>query len=202
MILNRENHDPEDTMSIFKHHRRAERAGARARIMIGKRLLLHGLVAVTAVPGLVAVAAIDAVPASANTPVHSTPTLTLSNGTAPGQWVATGNTYAAGLSDVQILVHEVTDTTSFGLIPEEPTIESQSGLTTSSPSLAPYSPGGLFSAAGKTRLAIVYPPHSGAPGYTTEADNPLQCGRQYAAFTWDPIDGFVYSNVLTEAACS
>jgi len=88
-------------MSIFKQCRRAERT-ARAGTTIGRRWV-HGLVAVTAVAGVAAFGAADAVPALANNPIHTGPSLTLSNGTgAPGQWAASGNTYARGLSDVEI----------------------------------------------------------------------------------------------------
>jgi hypothetical protein len=56
-------------MSIFKHRCRAERT-ARARTMIGQGWV-HGLVAVTAVAGVAAFGAADAVPALANN--RSTP---------------------------------------------------------------------------------------------------------------------------------
>ena len=178
-------------MSIFKHHRRTGRA-ARIRSMIGQRLLLRGLVAVTAVAGVAAFAGASAVPALANSPVHPTTTLTLSNGSGavPGQWVATGNTYASGLNDVQVWVMNVTDG-------GWSTYEYQDGLATSSPSLIPYNPGGLFSAAGKTHQVLVDPD----VGYRTEAVDPLTCGHKYQAVTYDPSDGYVYSNVLSEPAC-
>jgi hypothetical protein len=178
-------------VSIFKRFRRSRRP-LGARIMIGKRLLLHGLVALTAVAGVAALAALDAVPALANNPVHAAPSLTLSNasGGVPGQWAASGNTYARGLGDVQIWVMNVTDG-------GWSTVEYQSGLATSSYSIAPYNPGGLFSAAGETKLVLVDPD----VGYRREAVDPLTCGHSYQAVTDDPTDGYVYSNVLTEAAC-
>jgi hypothetical protein len=176
---------------IFNHHRHPVRA-ARGRTMTGKRFLLNGLIAVTTVVGVAALASVDAVPALANNPVHTTATLTLSNGTrAPGQWAASGNTYAHGLSDVQIWVMNVTDG-------GWSTVEYQGGLTTSSPSIVPYNPGGLFSAAGQTKLVLVDPD----VGYRTEAVDPLTCGHKYQAVTDDPSDGYVYSNVLSEPACS
>jgi len=188
-------------MSIFKQHRRTERVDG-SRGMIGKRLLLHGLVAVTAVAGVAALAAATAVPALADSPVDTGPTLTLSNSSfAPGQWSATGSGYAAGLSDVQIFVEHVTGVKSLGLTPEYPTLESQSGLTTSARSLIPYNPGGLFSASGETRREYVESQFGGAWGWTVVAMNPLQCGQQYWAFTSDPTDGVVPSNLLTEPAC-
>jgi hypothetical protein len=179
-------------MRIFKHHGHIERA-ARAGIMTGKRSRLHGLVVLTAVAGVVAFAGAAAVPALANNPIHSTPALTLSNstGSVAGRWVATGDAYARGLGDVQIWVMNVTDG---GWSP----IEYQSGLTTSSASLVPYNPGGLFSAAGQTKQVLVDPD----VGYRTEAVNPLTCGHKYQAVTDDLADGYVYSNVLTEPACS
>jgi hypothetical protein len=189
---NPEKHNMEDTMSIFKHHRRSERP-ARSRTAIGKRSLLHGLVAVTAVAGAAAFAAASAAPALANDPVHPTTTLTLSNGLGvPGgwQWAASGNTYAVGVSDVEIWVMNVTDG-------GWSTVEYQSGLTTSSRSIFPYNPGGLFSAAGKTQQVLIDPD----VGYETEALHPLTCGHRYQAVTDDPSDGYVYSNVLTEPAC-
>jgi hypothetical protein len=179
-------------MSIFKYRRRADRV-ARVRIMMGRRLLLRGLVAVGAIAGEAAFAGAGAVPALANNPVHSTTTLSLGNGTGavPGQWVATGNTYASGLNDVQIWVMNVTDG-------GWSTYEYQSGLTTSAHSLVPSNPGGLFSAAGKTHQVLVDPD----VGYRTEAVDPVTCGHQYQAVTYDPTDGYVYSNVLSEPACS
>jgi hypothetical protein len=75
-------------------------------------------------------------------------------------------------------------------------LEYQSGLTTSSPHL-PYSPGGGFSAAGRLKQVLVDPD----VGYREEAVDPLKCGHQYEAVTDDPSDGYVYSNVLSEAAC-
>jgi hypothetical protein len=179
-------------MDISKHRRRAERA-VLARTNIGRRFLLHGLVAVTAVAGAAAFAAADAVPALANTPVHPTTTLTLSNttGSVAGQWVANGNTYAVGLGDVDIWVMNVTDG-------GWSTVEYQSGLSTSSRSLVPYNPGGLFAAAGQTKQVLVDPD----VGYRTEAVDPLTCGHHYQAVTYDPTDGYVYSNVLTEPVCS
>ena len=159
---------------------------------IGKRLLMQGLVAVTAVAGVAALAAVEAVPALANNPVHTTTTLTLSNGTgAPGQWAASGNTYARGLIGVQIWVMNVTDG-------GWSTVEYQSGLTTSSYSVFPYNPRGLFSAAGQTKQVLVDPD----VGYRTEAVDPLTCGHKYQAVTDDPTDGYVYSNVLSEPTCS
>jgi len=188
-------------MSIFKQRRRTERPDG-SRSMIGKRLLLHGLVAVTAVAGVAALAAVSAVPALADSPADTGPTLTLSNSTfAPGQWSATGSGYAAGLSDVQIFVEHVTGVKSLGVTPEYPTLESQSGLTTSARSLVPYNPGGLFSGSGETRKEYVESRYGGAWGWTVVAVNPLQCGQQYWAFTWDPTDGVVSSNVLSEPAC-
>jgi hypothetical protein len=179
------------TTSIFKRFRRTERP-LGARIMIGKRLLLHGLVAVAAMAGVATLAAVEAVPALANNPIHTTPTLTLgnANGAVPGQWAASGNTYARDLGDVQIWVMNVTDG-------GWSTVEYQSGLTTSSSSIVPYNPGGLFSAAGQTKLVLVDPD----VGYRREAVDPLTCGHSYQAVTDDPTDGYVYSNVLTEAAC-
>ena len=53
------NHHTEDTISIFKHRRRAERT-ARASTTIGRRGV-HGLVTVTAVAGVAAFGAADAV---------------------------------------------------------------------------------------------------------------------------------------------
>ena len=186
-----QNDNPEDNMRIFKHHGHNERA-ARAGIMTGKRSLLHGLIALTAVAGVMAFAGAAAVPALANNPIHSTPTLTLSNstGSVAGQWVATGNTYAPGLGDVQIWVMNVTDG-------GWSTVEYQSGLTTSVRSILPANPGGLFSAAGKTHQVLVDP----NVGYRTEAVNPLTCGHKYQAVTDDPTDGYVYSNVLVEPTC-
>lgn len=181
------------TMSIFEHHRRAEHAG-RAYTAGGKRFLLHGLVAVAAVAGVAAFAAASAVPALANDPVHPTTTLTLGNGLGvPGgwQWAASGNTYAMGLGDVDVWVMNVTDG-------GWSTVEYQSGLTTSSHSIFPYNPGGLFSAAGKTHQVLIDPD----VGYVTEALHPLTCGHQYEVVTYDPNDGYVYSNVLSEPACS
>lgn len=179
-------------LRIFNHHRHPVRA-ARARTMPGKRFLLHGLIMLTTVAGVAALASVDAVPALANNPVHTTPTLTLSNanGAVPGQWTASGNAYAHGLGDVQIWVMNVTDG-------GWSTVEYQSGLSTSSPSLVPYNPGGLFSAAGQTKLVLVDPD----VGYRTEAVDPLTCGHKYQAVTDDPTDGYVYSTVLTEPACS
>jgi hypothetical protein len=176
------------TVSSSSHHGRGERhAGARA--MIGKRLLLHGLVALTAMAGVAAFAAAGAAPSLADAPVHQPITLTLSNGTSnPGQWVATGTGYARGLSDVSIYVYDVTNP-SMGF----PLLEAQYDLTTSSYSIFPYNPGGLFSAAGqeeKVFLNELGPVH------------PLQCGHQYEAVTYDPTDGYVQSNVLSEPACS
>jgi hypothetical protein len=78
------------------------------------------------------------------------------------------------------------------------TVEYQSGLTTSSYSVFPYNPGGLFSAAGQTKQVLVDP----NVGYRTEAVDPLTCGHKYQAVTDDPTDGYVYSNVLSEPACS
>jgi len=193
---NPEDHNPEDTMSIFKHHRRAERA-ARARSTFSKRLLLRGLVAGTAVVGVVALAAASAVPALADDPgppqtTVPTPTLTLGNGTgARGQWVATGDAYAPGLSDAAIWVLE-------GTAHGWSTIEYENGLTTSSRASVPFNPGGLLSAAGETERVLVSP----QVGYVTLAVDPLKCGHEYQAFTWDPTDGFVFSNILTEPACS
>ncbi len=177
-------------MGIFKHHRRTGRS-ARTRTTIGKRLLVHGLVAVTAVAGAAVFAAVEAVPALANNPVHPTTSLTLSNGTgAAGQWAATGNTYAHGLGDVQIWVMNVTDG-------GWSTVEYQSGLSTSSPSIFPYNPGGVFSAAGQLKQVLIDPD----VGYGEVAVHALKCGHQYEAVTDDPTDGYVYSNVLNEAPC-
>ena len=177
-------------MNISKHHRRTERLG-RHRTTIGKRVLLHGLVAVTAVAGATAFAAADAVPAVANSPVHPTTTLTLTNGTgAPGQWAATGNTYSPGLSDVQIWVMDVTHG-------GWSTLEYQSGLTTSA-RLLPFILGGGLSAAGKLKEVLIDPD----VGYRKEAVDPLKCGHNYQAVTDDPIDGYVYGNVLSEPACT
>ncbi len=102
---------------------------------------------------------------------------------------------------MQIVVQQVTGVKSLGLIPEYPTLESQSGPTTSSRSLVPSNPGGLFSASGDTARVYVQSQYGGAWGWTVVAVNPLRCGQQYWAFTWDPTDGFVYSNVLSEPAC-
>ena len=178
-------------MSILKHLHRTHRPFG-ARIMTGKRLLLHGLIAVTAMAGVAVLAAADAVPALANNPVHTGPSLTLSNanGDVAGQWAASGNTYARGLSDVQIWIMNVTDG-------GWSTVEYQSGLSTSSYSILPANPGGLFSAAGQTKLVLVDPDL----GYRTEAVDPLTCGHSYQAVTDDPTDGYVYSTVLNEAAC-
>lgn len=177
-------------MNFSKHHRRTERL-ARGRAMIGKRFLLHGLVAVTAVAGVAAFEAADAVQAVANSPVHPTTTLTLTNGTgAPGQWAATGNTYSPGLNDVQIWVMDVTHG-------GWSTLEYQSGLTTSA-RLLPLILGGGFSAAGELKEVLIDPD----VGYREEAVHPLKCGHKYEAVTDDPIDGYVYGNVLSEPACT
>lgn len=125
----------------------------------------------------------------------TTPTLTLSNGSYSA-WVASGSGYTAGLSDVQIWVQDVTDG-------GWSTLEYQSSITTSSYyfhcytgslPLCVFNPGGLLSAKG----ALGY--YSGLfSGYY--AIHPLLCGHQYQAVTYDPNDGWVYSNVLTEPAC-
>jgi len=177
-------------MRIFRHHRYTER-WAPARSIIGRRLLLHGLVAVIALAGVAALSAASAVPALANNPVNTGPSLTLRNGTLlPGQWFASGSHYAPGVA----ISIEVFDLTEGGKL-----VESQSSyLYTSIPSLVPYNPGGLFAAAGASEEVLVDPD----VGYRTEAAHPLRCGHQYQAFTSDPTDGLVPSNVLSEPACS
>ena len=174
-------------MSMFKQPGRTERA-TRVRRMIGGRSLLRGLVAVTAVAGVAAWAATSAVPALADAPLHPTTTLTLSFGTGgDGQWVATGTDYAPGLSDVKLGVDELLPGAGWT------TIDYQTGLTTSSRSIAPYNPGGLLSVLGNT-IGLALPP----PGFSEGVSNPPQrpC-VELQAFTWDPIDGFEGSNILS-----
>jgi hypothetical protein len=116
-----------------------------------------------------------------------------------GDWVASGSSYASGLSDVQVWLQNVTNG-------GWTTVEYQSGVHTSVRSVTCsnhsclISPGGILSAQGASYWVSVPPGGFGYPGYW-QAEHPLACGHSYEAVTYDPSDGWVYSNVLTEPAC-
>jgi hypothetical protein len=114
-------------------------------------------------------------------------------------WVASGSSYTPGLSDVQLWVQDVTNGSWT-------TLEYQSGLDTTSRAVycvdhicREYLGGGLNTQGAKYWVTVA-PGGLGYPGYW-EAVHELQCGHSYQAVTYDPSDGWVYSNILTEPAC-
>jgi hypothetical protein len=153
-----------------------------------KRLFVRLVVAAAALaaPLLFTLGSATAAHASTNA------VLTLSNGSY-GTWAASGSSYGPGRSDVQIWVQDVTGG-------GWSTLEYQNGITTSTFSwwcngwYCYARLGGLLSARG----ALGYSSY-GLLGYY--ALHPLQCDHKYQAVTYDPADGWIYSNVLSEAAC-
>jgi len=160
------------------------RRRAQARVAMATTALALPLIAGLASAG----------PASAST----TPALHLGSNSIDA-WVASGNSYTPGLSDVQVWIQDVTG----GV---RTTLEYQNGVQTSSRSVACHrnvcisSPGGTLSAQGASYWVPVPSGLLGSPGYW-QAEHPLACGHSYQALTYDPSDGWVYSNTLTEPAC-
>ncbi len=115
-------------------------------------------------------------------------------------WVAYGSSYTPGLSDVQLWIQDVTNG-------GWTTLEYQNNLSTSTThTVCAGDPirhcwvsfGGALSAQG----ALYYVPGvpGGFPG-SWAALHPLLCGHSYEPVSYDPSDGWVYGNVLTEPAC-
>jgi len=156
----------------------------RARVAVVMTALAVPLIA-----GLVSASS-----ASANT----TPALQLGSNSYD-DWIVSGSSYTPGLSDVQVWLQNVTGG-------KWTTVEYQSAVQTSSAGwicanrLCRYFSGGALSAQGASYWVSVPPGGFGYPGYWL-ANNPLACGDSYQAVTYDPSDGWVYSNVLTEPAC-
>jgi hypothetical protein len=128
---------------------------------------------------------------------QATPTVGLSESTQiSGQWVVSGAGFGASRSDVRVWVQNV---------PSWTTLEDQSNITTSRSFYYFYGgvyhhvPGGQFTAEGLTTYIAPGPGVLG--GGSSFAENPLDCGHSYQAVAYDPADGYVYSNTLTEPAC-
>jgi hypothetical protein len=128
----------------------------------------------------------------------TTPALHLGS-TSWDAWAASGSGYTPKLTGVQLWIEDVTN-------PTRVTLEYQSGVHISGPGevcsnhLCTWSPGGALSAQGASYWVTVPPGGFGYPGYW-RAVHPLACGHRYQALTYDPSDGWAYSNVLTEPAC-
>jgi hypothetical protein len=148
-------------------------------------------IATVAIAAPLAAGLTGASPASASTQ----PVLALSNGS--NAWVASGSSYTGGLSNVQLWVQDVTNG-------GWTTLEYQSGLSTSTYTvvcaghICRVGPAGLLRAQGQLYYVPGVP--GGFPGYWA-AQHPLLCGHSYEAVSYDPSDGWVYSNVLAEPAC-
>jgi hypothetical protein len=125
------------------------------------------------------------------------PTLGLSESPQlSGEWVASGAGFAPSRSDVRLWIQNT---------PSWTTLEYQSNITTSRSfyyfygGVYNYVAGGQFTAQGLKDYIAPGPGVLGGGSYY--AANPLECGRSYQAVAYDPADGYVYSNVLTEPAC-
>ena len=110
-----------------------------------------------------------------------------------GHWTAGGIGFDRGRSDVQLWVMAKDSWT---------TVEHLSGISTTfttggSSQLIQLVQGGTFGASGAQHYVAPFGLFPG--GMVT--DHPLLCGTSYQAVAYDPADGYVYSNVLTEPAC-
>jgi hypothetical protein len=158
-----------------------------------KRILTRVAMTLTALALPLTVLA-GAGPAGAST----TPALHLGN-TSWDAWAASGSTYLPARSGVQFWIKDVTNGAWT-------TLEYQSAVYTSGPGVVCHnyvciwSPGGALTAQGASYWVSVPPGEFGYPGYW-QAAHPLACGHSYMALSYDPTDGWVSSNVLTEPAC-
>ncbi len=130
----------------------------------------------------------------------ATASLNLTDGTAIGnlnpgsQWVVNGTGLAPSRSDVQVWIMKASTWT---------TLEYQSGQSTTAPYYSTnctatcyFLPGGRMTARGST---VAWGTPDGFHG--TNVLHWLECATTYQAVSYDPVDGWVYSNLLTEPAC-
>jgi hypothetical protein len=131
---------------------------------------------------------------AAATPAHASPKPSIelfADGSIAGRWDADGLNFAPGLSGgsgVELWVRDLTT---------ETVIEWQGDLpTTPGPGYECFGP---FSCVAWAVGAFYAQGTLSASGQT--AEHPLQCANTYQAAAYDPADGWVYSNELTEPAC-